>query len=229
MQTMFTSPIRVIHIEDYKIIRDGIEALLMLDPSITMVGQAANKNELLALLENIQADVLILDLFLDSMEEVVTSNGFEICRLVNEKYPDIKIIAHSAYDDASRVTDVLKAGASGFVSKKSGFNELIRAIKTVRNGQVFLCIKTATKIKNAAEFLSGFEKTLEGINEVFSPREKELLILLSEGLSSHEIGTKLGISERTVETHRKNMIKKLSVKNIAELIARASSLGILKK
>lgn len=209
--------------------RDGIRHLLSLEEGVEVVGQARNGEELLHALEHIKIDVIILDIYLDSMEDVKTLNGFQLCRIVKQKHPDIKIIAHSVYDDADRVAGIIKAGATGFVSKKAGFEELIQAIKMVYGGDKYICTETAGRLKNLNEFLSGISDKLRNKAEVFSLREREVLRLLSEGKSSREIAESLFITERTVESHRKNMLEKTGVKNTVELIAYASSIGLLKK
>ena len=174
-------------------------------------------------------DVVILDIYLDAMEDLKTLNGFQICRILQDQYPHIKIVAHSVYDDADRVAMILKSGALAFVSKKSGYGELIRAIKTVSTGEKYICPETAGKLKNLNQFLTGMESNLRGKDEVFSLREREVLNLLSDGKSSKEIADSLFITERTVESHRRNMIEKGKVKNTVELIAYAFSLGVIKK
>jgi DNA-binding NarL/FixJ family response regulator len=221
--------IDVFHVEDYKIMRDGIRHLLSQDPEINIVGEAQNGEELFKLLRTVRPDVLILDLYLDGMEDLTTLNGFQICHRLTQEYPDIKIVAHSVYDDADRVATVIRTGASGFVSKKSGFDELIRAIKAVHLGETYICAETSSKLKNLNEFLKGIENNLKGKDEVFSQREREVLTLLAQGKSSREIADTLFITERTVESHRKNMIEKGRVKNTVELIAHASALGLIKK
>lgn len=221
--------IKVFHVEDYKIMRDGIKHLLSQDEEIEIAGEARDGEELLRKLESTPVDVLILDIYLDAMEDLKTMNGFHICRYIQEAYPQIKIVAHSVYDDADRVAGIINAGALGFVSKKSGFEELIRAIKTVSTGQKFICLETSGRLKNLNQFLSGIESNLRGKEELFSQREREVLELLARGKSSREIAEQLFITERTVESHRKNMIEKGEVKNTVELIAYASALGLIKK
>jgi DNA-binding NarL/FixJ family response regulator len=221
--------IRVFHVEDYKIMRDGIRHLFSVDPDIEVVGESNNGDEVFKALQDIEVDVLVLDIYLDAMENIATLNGFQICQMVRQKYPNIKIVAHSAYDDADKIATIIKAGALGFVSKKSGFADLLSAVKAVSKGQQFICPETAGKLKNLREFLSGLETTLRAKDEIFSHREREVIELLSQGRSSKEIADTLFITERTVESHRKNMIEKAKVKNTVELIAFAASLGIIKK
>jgi DNA-binding NarL/FixJ family response regulator len=221
--------IKVFHVEDYKIMRDGVNQLLSQDPQIEMVGGAKNGEELLRALELMKFDVLILDLYLDAMEDLKTMNGFQICRHMTKRYPDVAIVAHSVYDDADRVAEILKAGAMGFVSKKSGYEQLLNGVKTVAAGKKFICPETSGKLKNLNRFLDGIESNLKGKDETFSQREREVLELLSHGKSSKEIANQLFIAERTVESHRKNMIEKAKVKNTVELIAYSSSMGLIKK
>lgn len=221
--------IKVFHVEDYKIMRDGIRYLLSQDRDIEVVGEARNGNEFLQALKTAKIDVLILDIYLDGMEDLKTMNGFQICHFLVDRYPHVKIIAHSVYDDADRVAGIIKAGALGFVSKKSGYEELITGIKNVYKGQKFICSETSRRLKNLNRFLLGMESNLRSKDELFSQREREVLELLSQGKSSREIAESLFITARTVESHRKNMIVKGQVKNTVELIAYAAHKGLIKK
>lgn len=218
--------INVFHLEDYKIIRDGIRFLLSHDESIHVMGEAANSGELFKKI-NSQTDVLLLDIYLDSMKEVKTSDGFEICQMLKVKFPKIKVVIHSVYDDADRVARAMKAGAMGFVSKKAGYDELLHAIKVVHSGKKYICKETSKRLKNLNRFLIGLEDTLKSKNEFFSRREKEVLELLAKGYSSRGISKKLFITEKTVESHRKNLVVKAEVKNTNELIAYASARGLI--
>ncbi|MEJ0032451.1 MAG: response regulator transcription factor [Bacteroidota bacterium] len=204
--------IKVFHVEDYKIMRDGVRYLLNQDPELEVVGEAGNGNELMHTIKTATIDVLILDIYLDGMEDLKTMNGFQICHFIVDRYPHVSIIAHSVYDDADRVAGIMKAGALGFVSKKSGFEELIAGIKNVYKGQKYICSETSARLKNLNKFLLGIEDNLRNKDEIFSQRERRVLELLSEGKSSREIAATLFITERTVESHRKNMIAKGQVR-----------------
>jgi DNA-binding NarL/FixJ family response regulator len=220
--------IRVFHVEDYQIIRDGVGLILAQDPELEAVGGTKNGEELWKALETVDFDVLILDLYLDAMEDLKTINGFQICRQMTRLNPDIKILVLTVYDDADRVVEIFKAGALGFVSKKSGYKTLIEAVKAVSRGEKFICPETAAKLRNIDRFLEGVEN-LKAKYETFSHREKEVLDLLAIGKTSKNIAAQLFITERTVETHRKNMMQKANVKNTVELITYSMSMGILKK
>lgn len=226
---MIKKKIRVFHLEDYTIIRDGIRFLLSQDDDIELVGEATQGEELFKILAQTQVDVLLLDIYLERVDHVKTTDGFEICRRVTEQYPEIKVVAHSVYDDADRVARIMKMGAMGFVSKKAGYAELIHAIKVVFDGNRYICQETSKKLKNLNRFLSGIEDTLESTEEFFSKREKEVLELLAKGFSSRDISQRLFITEKTVESHRKNLVVKAKVKNTNELIAYASMRGLIKE
>jgi DNA-binding NarL/FixJ family response regulator len=221
--------IKVFHLEDYKIIRDGIRFLLSQDEKINVVGEARQPDELFRTLEDREVDILLLDIYLDSMKEVRVIDGFEVCRIMRLKYPKAKIIAHSVYDDADRVARIMNAGAMGFVSKKAGYEELIDAIKTVYSGEKYICKETSKRLKNLNKFLSGIEDTLRDKQEFFSRREREVLELLAKGLPTREIAKKLFITEKTVESHRKHLVEKAEVRNTVELIAYASMRGLINK
>ncbi|MFT3750360.1 MAG: response regulator transcription factor [Agriterribacter sp.] len=220
--------IKIFHLEDYKIMRDGIKFLLSQNPNMSVVGEARKGEELIPLLPHLEIDILLLDIYLDGMEDTRTMDGFTICHYIHENFPRIKIIAHSVYDDADRVARIMNAGAMGFVSKKAGYEELLEAIKSVHAGKKYICNETSKKLKNLNDFLEGMADTLLGGKDFFSRREKKVLELLGRGYSTKDIARELFITEKTVETHRKNMVEKAGVKNTAELVAFAAARGFLK-
>jgi DNA-binding NarL/FixJ family response regulator len=193
------------------------------------VGEARNAEQALTRLQSIDVDVLILDIYLDALENPKEMTGFELCEVVKAKYPSTRILAHTVYEDADKVARIIRAGASGYVSKKSGFEELTYAVKEVFAGRIYINYETARRLKNLNNFLDGIESNLRANDELFSAREREVLNLLAQGKSSKQISVLLGITERTVETHRKNMIEKGGINNTAELIAHAASLGLILK
>jgi DNA-binding NarL/FixJ family response regulator len=220
--------IRIYHIEDYKIMRDGIKFLLSQDEELVIAGSSNEPLLFFEYLKTNEIDVLVLDIFLDSMDEIKTLNGFDICAKVREEFPHVKVLAHSVYSDAEKVAKMINAGASGFVSKKAGYEELIFAIKRVYAGHRYISTEAAKNLKNLNRFLAGMEETLKTENEFLTSREMEVLELLAKGYSTREIASTLFITEKTVETHRKNMVEKVRVKNTVELVAYAVGRGFLK-
>ena len=147
--------IKVFHLEDYQIMRDGVRRLLRDDAQIAFVGEASNGKQLFSRVASVDVDVLIMDVYLDANEETPQYNGFEICRKIKEHYPHIKVLAHSMYDDAEKIAKIIRAGARGFVSKRSGFEQLLNGIKSVAANNFFICDDASRKLKNLKEFLSG--------------------------------------------------------------------------
>jgi DNA-binding NarL/FixJ family response regulator len=219
--------IRVFHVDDHKIMRDGVYFLLSQDHEIEMVGNASSADEFLKQVNQLSIDVLVLDLHLNGVDVTAGNSGRELCKTVHGLYPTIKLIAHTANDNPGIVDQFLKAGGSGFVSKRTGFHELIHAIKVVHQGKHYICAATAQTLKNLDAFLLGLEPNLRAKKERFSPREREIMELLAQGRSSKEIAELLVIADRTVETHRKNLMEKAGVKNTAQLIAYGAQHGLL--
>lgn len=220
--------IYIYNLEDYRIIRDGIRYLLSHEPGFRWVGDSNDAGHLFHTLQLQRIDVLILDIYLDAMQVEKGRDGYEICNLVVKKYPHTRVLAHSMYDDSDKVMKMLQAGASGFISKRSGYESLIEGVKTVHAGGVYLCRESGRNFKNAQEFTSGRSSELKPRDEFFSRREKEVLELMAKGFSSKDIARELFITEKTVESHRRNMVVKAKVRNTMELISLAINRGIIK-
>ncbi len=214
--------IRVSYIEDYKVIKEGVNYLLSQYPDIEIIENEFELSALDDFITKYKIDVFILDLQLD-VKEHKGLNGFDVCEMIISKNPDVKVIAHSMYDNIENVNKVFNKGAMGFVSKKSGHHELVNAIRRVREGKYFLCKEIITKTKNAAKFIKQEEAVLKAISEPFTKTEKGVLEKIAKGFSTKQIAHQLEISEKTVETHRKHLFDKAKVKNVAELIAFAYS------
>ena len=123
------------------------------------------------------------------------------------------------YDNVESVNKIFDKGAVGFVSKKSGHEELVKGIKIVYEGKRFICKEIIKKTKNPANFINQVDGVLKAINEPFTKSEKSVLEKIAKGFSTKQIAQQLDISEKTVETHRKHLFDKTGVKNVAELIA----------
>lgn len=195
-------------VDDHKMMIDGISALLQTDKRFFIVGQ--NTNPLTALLEiqNKKPDVLITDI---SMKEL---SGIELAKRVKAIDSNIKILALSMHDDRQTISDMLEVGINGYVLKNTGMDELTAAIIKVASGQMFFSAEvTETMMKAMSEPKNITKETVS-----LTPREIEIVKLISTELSNAQIGEKLFISERTVETHRKNIFRKTNTKSVAGLI-----------
>lgn len=217
-----SNKIRVCYIEDYKVVKEGVNYLLSQYPDIEMIEQEFELSQLDDFITEYRIEVFILDLQLASKERKGL-NGFELCEMIVSRYPAIKVIAHSMYDNVENVNKVMNKGALGFVSKRSGHHELVNAIRRVVDGKRFLCREIIGKTKNSGRFIRHEDALLKAISEPFTKSEKSVLEKIAKGYSTKQIAHQLEVSEKTVETHRKHLFDKAKVKNVAELIAFAYS------
>ncbi len=195
-------------VDDHKMMIDGISALLKNDERFVIIGQNTNPLNALLEIEKKKPHVLITDI---SMKEL---SGIELAKRVKAIDNDIKILALSMHDDRQTISDMLEVGISGYVLKNTGMDELTAAITKVANGQMFFSAEvTDTMMKAMSEPKNTNKETVS-----LTPREIEIVKLISTELSNAQIGEKLFISERTVETHRKNIFRKTNTKSVAGLI-----------
>ncbi len=207
--------IKIIIADDHQLFREGITSLLAANEDFEVIASVNNGKELIDFIAKGEIPhVILLDL---SMPEV---DGFEVLKYVKSKHPAIKSIALSMHDDGNYIVKCVRLGAFGYLLKNADMDELILAITTVVNGKKYFNNAISEKMIN--------NMSLEGSQvKKLSSKESEILELIAEGLTTKEIADKLFISTRTVETHRANMIKKLEVKNSAELIRKAIALHLL--
>ena len=198
--------IRLIITDDHPVIRDGVKTILTNDTDIELVACAGSGDELLEQLESIKADVILMDINMPGM------NGIEATKLVKKKYPNIKVLSFSQYDEKRFVKQLLKNGASGYLLKNSAAGELIQAVKMVHSGGMYL----------SADLPNVFgEKSKPRANYLFpelSSRERDVLVEICKEKNTNEIAEILFISPNTVETHRSNLLLKVGVKNTAGLV-----------
>lgn len=209
--------VKVAYIEDHRIVKEGVSYLLSRYPGIEVIPNDENEKDIDSFIGRANPDVLILDLQLYTGSQ--HRNGFEICNIVSANHPEVKLIAHTMYDNVESVNKFFSHGGMAFVSKKSGHTELVEAINSVRENKRYLCQEIQKKAKNVQGFLSEEDAQLKGLNEIFTKTEKAVLERIAKGYSTKQIAQQLEISEKTVETHRKHLFDKAGVKNVAELIA----------
>jgi DNA-binding NarL/FixJ family response regulator len=211
-------PIRVALCDDHTIIIDGVRRLLEGTEDVACVGSATNGIEALYLLEHVGVDVLLTDLDMPDMD------GLQLTERARQKYPTLRILVLSMHEEASMVKRAMEVGADGYLVKSAGRDELLLAIRNVHRGkQHFGSSLTASLLKEGAEAKKGSALLAE-----LSEREVEVLAALAEGLGNKEIGEKLFISPRTVDTHRTNLMKKLDIHNVAGLVRIAIKAGLVK-
>jgi DNA-binding NarL/FixJ family response regulator len=215
-------PIRLILVDDHTIIRDGIKALLKDKEDVVVVGEAGTGKELLALLPEVEADVIMMDINMPEMD------GFDTTAYLHEKYENLKILILSMLDHESYIAKIIDAGASGYLLKNTGREEMLCGIKIVAGGGQFICSSIALNLLKKLQNPNYKAATSEEKQtRDLSQREIEILKLIADGLTNAEIADKIFTSKRTVETHRQNIIEKTKAKNTAALIKYAIGKGII--
>jgi two-component system response regulator NreC len=207
---------RILLVDDHQMFREGLKALLQGEAGYQVAGEAENGIRGLELCRELVPDVVIMDI---SMPEM---NGIEATRRIHEELPDIKIIILSMHTEKRFVLGVLKAGAAGIVVKNSASAELATAIEAVLSGKTYLSPSVSSFL--VQNFL---EQELEEGENVLSPRERQILKLIAMGKGAKEIGYDLNISNKTVEAHRMQLMRKLNIHNVAELVKYAIREGII--
>jgi len=201
--------IRIVLADDHKITRDGLRALLEQQPNMKVVGEAENGRDAIRLALNLQPDVVVMDI---SMPEM---NGIEATRQIRADLPGTKVIALSMYADRRYVTGMLKAGVSGYLLKNCAFDELVTAIAAIVENESYLSPRIAdTVMKDYTHILRQDDAS---IDEILTNREREVLQLIAEGMSTRQIAERIHLSVKTVETHRQQIMRKLNAKSVAEL------------
>lgn len=212
--------IKVLLADDHPIVRQGLRRLLEMETEFTVVAEADNGTEALQLLERYRPDVLIVDLMMPLV------NGFEVIRQTAQRFPKVAVIVLSMHQDNVYVTQALRNGARGYVLKDSSPTELVNAVNEVSAGRHFLSAKIADKLGDFSLALSGVPSSNER-NEALTNRQREVMMLAAQGLTSVEIARRLSISPRTAEAHRAQIMRKLGLASQADLIRYAIREGIL--
>lgn len=212
--------IRILVADDHTIVREGIRLLLEAQPDMEVVGDAADGEQAVSAVRQLQPDVVLIDIAMPKL------NGLEATRAIKREFPQVQVIALTMYESDEYFFQVLNAGASGYVLKKAASADLLGAVRAVHAGDVFLYPSVArrlvsdymTRVKSGEE-QSSFDRLTQ--------REREVLRLVAEGHTNQEIADKLVISASTVQTHRTRIMQRLNLHNRAELIQYAVRKGLL--
>ena len=215
---------RIALLDDHKIVRDGLKAMLQPFNDILIVGEAADAETMLSKIKGFEANILILDLILPGMD------GSTFAEKLRVRMPEIKILVLSSNTDELSVIRAVQAGVKGYVSKDASSDELLKALRTIDAGDEYYGETISAIIfKSYISKASDNQKPLKKIiHEVLTEREKEVIACFGDGLSYKETAAKLCLSPRTVETHRNAVMEKLGLHSLAELIKYAIIHGIVK-
>ncbi len=213
-------PIRILLADDHAILRRGLKALLEREADVEVVGEAADGRETLQQVEALRPDVVVLDITMPNL------NGIEAARQIQAKGWGTAIIILSMHSDEGYVLRALRAGAKGYLLKDTVEAELIRAIHAVTGGKAYFSPEVSKLL--VEDYVQGMQQRgLEDSYDLLTPREREVLQLLAEGKSSKDIARLLDLSVYTVDTHKSNLMQKLSLHSMAELILYAVRKGII--
>lgn len=210
-------PIKVCLVDDHQIILEGLGLLLASDQEITCVFTATSAAEAFSKMNNAEVDLILMDIGLPEMD------GITFCRQLKERFPEVKVIALTMFNELSLIRQMIEAGAEGYLLKNAGREELLTAIHRVYSGKTYFS-------SEVAEILVRGDKKVRlnaGIIPSLSGREKQIVRLIMEECTSVQIAEKLQITLNTVETHRRNIMSKLNSKNTAGIVKTVLQHGLL--
>lgn len=210
--------IKILLADDHEIVRYGLRCLIEEQPDMEVVGDAVNGRTAINLAHQLKPDVVIMDISMPDM------NGIEATRRIRKEIPDTKVIVLSMHHKRQFVIDMLKAGVSGYILKTKVHGDLIRAIKAAVAGEVYLSSKITGIM--AHDVMSRLPTSEKSAYAILTPREREVLQLISEGKSTKESALHLNVSIKTIESTRRQIMQKLDIHNVADLTKYAINEGI---
>ncbi|MGW6316500.1 response regulator [Streptomyces sp. NPDC055099] len=211
-------PIRVFLLDDHEVVRRGLSDLLDAEPDISVVGDAENVEHALVRGPALRPHVAVLDVRLPD------GDGISVCRELRSQMPELAVLMLTSFDDEDALLDAIMAGASGYVLKQIKGTDLIAAVRTVASGQSMLDPETTARLMRSLRADPKDSPTLAPELASLSPRERDILALIGDGLTNREIGKKLYLSEKTVKNHISRLLAKLGVQRRVQAAVLASHL-----
>lgn len=214
------NPIRILLADDHTVMRKGLRLLLESQEGLTVVAEAADGRQTVEMVQKESPNVVVLDVAMPNL------NGIEAARQISARFPATAIVVLSMHSDEGYVFRALKAGARAYLLKDSAEHDLIDAIRAVSEGKAFFS-PAISKMLVEDYMRQMREREVEDSYDLLTPREREILQLLAEGKSNKEVAASLNLSLYTVETHRGNILQKLNLHSVPELILYAVRKGII--
>lgn len=212
------TPIRVLVADDHAVVREGIRQMLAGSPGFEMIAETGAGDEVLALCREHGPDVVVLDISMPGR------NGLEVTRELRLELPAVRILILSMHDHPQYVMEAVRAGADGYLLKDAGPGELRRAVEIVQRGESYFSPSVAHRLGEALRPSADAAPTLDAL----TARERDVLGGIAEGKTNKQMAHSLGISPRTVETHRESLMRKLGIRNVAGLTRFALESGLLR-
>lgn len=211
--------IRVVIVDDHRMVREGLRTMLRQQPRVEIVGEAEDEAGAVRVIQDAVPEVVLLDIRLKG------TSGLDTCRLIHQRFPDVKIVFLTVYEDEQYIFEALRAGARGYILKKIGDDDLVKVIEAVRDGEVIIdpaltgqvALRAASRSQSWAEARFGL-----------SAREAQVLDLVTRGMSNHDIAQQLFIGEETVKSHVRSILRKLGVQDRTQAVSVALREGIVK-
>jgi len=210
----------VLLVDDHKIMRDGVKAILRQSSDFAVVGETDNGTDAVQMARKLRPVIVLMDIGLQGL------NGIEATTEILRHHPEIRVIILSMYDDEHSVVSAIRSGARAFVLKKASDSDLVDALRTVAKGGSYLSPQVSDRLLSRIQRGDLESKPLPTVLEGLSPRELQVLRMVAEGKTSKEIAVMLDLGLQTVRSYRKTMMKKLNVNNVANLTQLALSAGI---
>ncbi len=210
-------PVKVLVVDDHKLVREGLASMLSLQRDIEVVGQASNGDEAVARSQTLQPDLILMDISMPG------TNGIVATRIIKERHPEIKVIMLTMMDEEAYVYESIKAGATGYLLKNTGLDDLTRSIRAVYKGEASLHPLAQAQLIKEYTAMAKRDRETFGLSD----REMEVLQLLADGNTNKDIADKLFISTQTVKTHITHIFEKLAVRDRTEAVASALRRGLV--
>lgn len=207
-----STPIRIILADDHEIFRDGFKAMIKKQPSVALIGEASNGEELVELTHQLRPDVVVTDIKMPKMD------GLQATKVLSKEFPETGIIALSMIDEENLIIDMMEAGAKGYLLKNAHKTEIIEAIKSVNEGNIYYCDGASAKLTRLIAKSDKIPFNRKNAKPELSQKEIEVVLLICQERTNKEIADELNLSIRTIEGYRDRIFEKIGARNSAGVV-----------